>query len=62
MQWQIVKDTTAVLEPIMCAQRLLEGESYASISMIAYIIWKFRKGLLHAIESPKSSEHVKQLA
>jgi hypothetical protein len=56
MQWQIVKDTTAVLEPFMCAQRLLEGESYVSISMIAYIIWKTRKGLLHAIESPESSE------
>jgi hypothetical protein len=46
----------------MCAQRLLEGESYVSISMIAYIIWKIKKGLLHAIESPESSEHVKQLA
>jgi hypothetical protein len=38
MQWQIVKDTTPVLEPFMCAQRLLEGESYFSISMISYII------------------------
>jgi hypothetical protein len=62
MQWQIVKDTTAVLEPFMCAQRLLEGESYVSIYMIAYIIWKIRKGLLHTIESPESSEHVTQLA
>jgi len=62
MQWQIVKDTTAVLEPFMCAQRLLEGESYVSISIIAHIIWKIRKGLLHAIELPESSEHVKQLA
>ncbi len=37
-QWQIVKDTTAVLEPFTCAQRLLEGESYVTVSMIAFII------------------------
>jgi hypothetical protein len=59
MYWQIVKDITAVLEPFMCAQRLLEGESYASISIIALIIRKIRRGLLDAIESPQSSEHVK---
>lgn len=62
MQWKIVKDTTALLEPFMCAQRLLEGESYVSVSMIAFLVWKIRKGLDDAIESPQSSEHVRQLA
>ncbi len=42
-QWLIVKDTTALLEPFMCAQRLLEGECYVTVSMIAYIIWKIRR-------------------
>ncbi len=62
MQWQIVRDATALLEPFMCAQRLLEGESYVSVSMIAFMIWKIRRGLLDAIESPQSSGHVRQLA
>jgi len=34
-QWMIVKDTSALLEPFMCAQRLLEGECYVTVSMIA---------------------------
>jgi len=57
-QWMIVKDTTALLEPFMCAQRLLEGECYVTISMIAFILWKIRSGLQHTIESPQSTEHV----
>jgi hypothetical protein len=61
-QWLIVEDTTSLLEPFMCAQRLLEGECYVTISMIAYMIWKIRRGLLLAIESPQSSVHVSQLA
>ncbi len=61
-QWMVVKDTTALLEPFMCAQRLLEGECYVTISMIAFIVWKIRRGLLAAIESPESSQHVNHLA
>jgi hypothetical protein len=61
-QWQIVKDTTAVLEPFKCVHRLLEDESYVAISMIAFIKWKIKKGLLHAIESVESSKHVVHLA
>jgi hypothetical protein len=62
LQWQIVKDTTTLLEPFMCAQQLLEGESYLTISMIAFIVWKIRKGLVAAIISETSSQHVKDLA
>jgi len=61
-QWLIVKDTTALLEPFMCAQRLLEGECYVTVSMIAYIIWKVRSGLAGAMESPQSTAHVRRLA
>jgi hypothetical protein len=61
-QWMVVKDTTALLEPFMCAQRLLEGESYITISMIAFIVWKIRRGLLNAIASQESSQHVVHLA
>jgi hypothetical protein len=56
------RDTTSLLEQFMCAPRLLEGESYVSISMIAFMIWKIRRGLLDAIESPQSSKYLKQLA
>jgi hypothetical protein len=38
------------------------SESYVTVSMIAFIIWKIRKGLLHAMESAESSQHVIQLA
>jgi hypothetical protein len=61
-QWLVIKDTTTLLEPFMCAQRLLEGESYVTVSMIPFIIWKVRKGLVHAIESPHSSSHIVELA
>ena len=57
-QWMIVKDTTALLERFMCAQRLLEGECYVTISMIAFILWKIRSGLHRTIKSPQSFEHV----
>jgi hypothetical protein len=62
MQRQVVRDTTVILAPFMCAQRLLEGESYVSVSMIAFIIWKIMRGFLDAIESHQSSEHVRELA
>jgi hypothetical protein len=62
LQWQIVKDTTTLLEPFMCAQQLLESESYVTISMIAFIVWKIRTGLVAAIISETSSQNVKDLA
>jgi threonine dehydratase len=62
MQWQIVKDTTTLLEPFMTAQQLLEGESYVTISMIAFMVWKIQKDLVIAITSETSSQHVQELA
>lgn len=61
-QWIVIKDTVTVLEPFMCAQRLLEGESYVTISMIPFIIWKVRKGLADAVVGVSSSPHVIELA
>jgi hypothetical protein len=36
---------TTTLEPYMIAQRLLEGQSYATISLIPFLVSKVRKGL-----------------
>ena len=62
IQWIVIKDTTILLESFMCAQKLLEGESYVTVSMIPFIIWKIRKGLVDAIESPNNSLHIIELA
>ncbi len=39
-QWTIVKDITVLLQPFMIAQKLLEGESYVTISLIPFILYK----------------------
>jgi len=39
-QWTIVADMTVLLKPFMIAQRLLEGQSYVTISLIPYMIYK----------------------
>ncbi|MFN9980009.1 MAG: hypothetical protein ACK53Y_08860, partial [bacterium] len=36
-QWLVVKDTTALLEPFKCAQRLLEGKNYVTVSLAPFI-------------------------
>jgi hypothetical protein len=61
-QWLVVKDTTALLEPFKCAQRLLEGENYVTVSLVLFIVWKVCHGLWAAMESPESREHVVNLA
>lgn len=57
-QWQIVADLQATLKPFMLAQKLLEGEAYATISLIPYLIYKVRKNLETLRDSPASSAHV----
>ena len=57
-QWKIIADLKVLLQPFMIAQRLLEGESYVTVSLIPYIIYKIRKGLTSAINNEHSSEHV----
>jgi hypothetical protein len=57
-QWVIVADLTTTLKPFMIAQRLLEGQSYATISLIPFLVFKVRKGLTELANSPTSSRHV----
>ena len=55
-QWVVVQDTCQLLEPFMCAQRMMEGESYVTVSMYPYIMHKIRGGLLKLIERPSSRQ------
>ena len=46
----------------MLAQRLLEGEAYATISLVSYLIFKVRKNLETLRDSVASSLHVLSIA
>jgi len=37
-QWCIVHDLHILLKPFMIAQKLLEGQTYVTISLVPYII------------------------
>jgi len=41
-QWCIVLDLHILLKPFMIAQRLLEGQSYVTISLVPYMVYKIR--------------------
>ncbi len=62
VQWIIVKDLVALLKPFMIAQRLLEGETYVTISLIPYMVYRIRSGLMNALNDPLSSDQVKSVA
>jgi hypothetical protein len=57
-QWLIVSDLQKTLQPFMLAQWLLEGESYATISLVPYLIYKVRKNLQALRDSAASSLHI----
>jgi hypothetical protein len=57
-QWTIVKDITVLLKPFMIAQKLLEGKSYMTISLIPFMLYKIRSSLQQANIKPLSSEQV----
>ena len=61
-QWSIVTDMTVVLKPFMIAQRLLEGQSYVTISLIPYMLYKIRNGLRIANVDPLSSPQVQTIS
>ena len=42
----------------MIAQKLLEGQTYVTISLVHYIIYKIRKGLWEAIDSQTSNDYI----
>ncbi len=62
LQWTVVQDMTVLLKPFMIAQKLLEGESYVTISLIPYILYKIRNGLTLAANDPASSPQVRTTA
>jgi hypothetical protein len=49
-QWIIVTNLKFLLEPFMIVQNFLEGQSYVTVSLIPYMVYKIRKGLISAIE------------
>ena len=42
----------------MIAQRLLEGQSYVTISLVPFMVYKMRKDLTNAVSNELSSQHV----
>jgi hypothetical protein len=61
-QWLIVSDLQETLQPFMLAQRLLEGESYAMISLVPYLIYNVRKNLQALRDSAAPSLHILSIA
>jgi hypothetical protein len=58
LQWKIISDLKTLLQPFMIAQRLLEGQTYVTISLVPYMIYKMRKDLTNAVSNELSSQHV----
>ena len=52
----------ALLKPFLVAQRLLEGQLYVTISLIPYMLYKIRSGLLAANEDPMASQQVRSVS
>jgi len=46
----------------MTAQRLLEAKSYVTIILAPYMVYKIRKGLQEAIDSPTSTDYIRSIA
>ena len=46
----------------MIAQKLLEGQTYVTISLVHYIIYKIRKGHWEAIDSQTSTDYIRSIA
>ena len=61
-QWCIVCDLRILLKPFMIAQKLLEGQTYVTISLVPYIIYKIRKGLREAIDCRTSTKYIRSIA
>jgi hypothetical protein len=61
-QWVVCSELQKLLEPFMIVQRLLEGQTYVTISLIPYVIFKLRKNLEELLNSPMSSNHVRAIS
>ena len=61
-QWMIITDLHALLKPFMITQKLLEGQAYVTISLVPYMVYKTRKGLVEAMNSLTSSLYIQNIA
>jgi len=59
-QWVIISDICALLKPFMFAQKTFEGETYVTISMVPYILYRIRSLLQEARVAPQNP-HVANL-
>jgi hypothetical protein len=57
-QWAIITNLKFLLQPFMIVQKLLEGQTYVTVSLIPYMVYKIRKGLISAIERHQAPHHV----
>jgi hypothetical protein len=60
-QWKIITDLKTLLQPFMIAQRLLEGESYVTVTLVPFMLYKIRKDLNRAVNNEQSSPHVVEI-
>jgi hypothetical protein len=58
----IITDLHALLKPFMITQKLLEGQAYVTISLVPYMVYKTRKGLVEAMNRPTSSLYIQNIA
>jgi hypothetical protein len=58
----IVVDLQTTLKPFMLVQKLLESQSYVTISLIPCLIYKVRKDVPSLFDSPTSSHYVRCIA
>jgi hypothetical protein len=61
-QWAIVNNLTVLLRLFMKAQKLLEGQTCVTISLIPYMLYKIRSDLVSANTDPSSSIHVQRIS
>ena len=57
-QWTVITNLKFLLQPFMIVQKLLEGQTYVTVSLIPYMVYKIRKGLISAIECHQAPHHV----
>jgi hypothetical protein len=60
-QWVIIEGTCIILKPFMFAQNTFEGETYVTISMVPYVLYRIRSLLLKARNTPNISIQVANL-
>ena len=60
-QWKLLGDIVIILEPFMLAQKLLEGETYVTLSLVVSIIEGLRKQLHRAASNVDNSAYVQSM-